>query len=113
MNVVRILSIAVACIASQFVHAASPTTTTALRVGLIDELKTYCSRVDHPDIGRLEQQIERLLKDMPQKNIAQARHSPEYKTAYETYAAVFNDLPTNLGSQLCQAVISNGGSGVR
>ncbi|SRR5258706_13980767 len=105
MKVVRLFSIAAACLLPYLVHAANQVD--PVKLAGYAAASDACTRVDQRDSGRYQQMLVTLLKGMSQTSVNAARQTAGYSAAYQTFQNVFAELDSGYLTQLCFASLKS------
>jgi hypothetical protein len=95
LGLVAILSI------PQLVLAAPPVPPKAL--GSVEATIDFCSRVDSKSADKYKEWGKLLVRDMSEKELAEARGSSEYKETYDALSAELEKLPKEKAVDACRA----------
>ena len=102
MKIYPVLGLAaIVSVVSQLALAAPPVPPKAL--GSVEATIHFCSRVDSKLADKYKEWGKLLVRDMSEKELAEARGSSEYKEAYDSLSAELEKLPTKKAVDACRA----------
>jgi hypothetical protein len=85
----------------QLVLAAPPVPPKAL--GSVEAKIDFCSRIDSKSADKYKEWGKLLVRDMSEKELAEARGSSEYKETYDALSADLEKVPKEKAVDACRA----------
>jgi len=90
---------------SQFALAKLPFTNEAF--GAVEGTLDFCSHVDAKSVSKYQDRKQSLVRDVPEKELAEARKSKEYGQGYDSMKNKLETLPTEEALGACRAFVQN------
>ena len=103
MKINRILFVCAAIMIPQLVNAKLPFSNDAF--GKVEGLLNYCGKIDAGSAAKYQERAKLLVKGVPEKEVAEARQSAEYKESYELISAQLEKAPKENSMQACRAYL--------
>ena len=103
MKIHRILFVCAAVILPQLVSAKLPFSNGAF--GKVEGILNYCGKVDSDSAAKYQERAKLLVKDVPEKEVTEARQSAEYKDSYDSISAQLEKTPKDSSVQACHAYL--------
>ena len=103
MKINRILLICAAIMIPQLVNAKLPFSNDAF--GKVEGLLNYCGKIDAGSAAKYRERAKFLVKGVPDKEVAEARQSAEYKESYDSMSADLEKAPKENSVQACRAYL--------
>ena len=104
MNFRRTLCIAAVAALSQLVSAAPGVSPQAL--GHVDATVDFCARVDSKSAASYKAWGKGLFEGVPDKELADARNSGDYRETYDAIAAALAKVPAGEAVGTCRAALT-------
>jgi hypothetical protein len=101
MKIRRILWLGAAIVIPQLALAKLPMPNDAF--GKIEGTLDFCAQVDSKSAEKYQEQKKVLVRDVPEKEVAEARESPEYKDAYTWITDELAKQPKDKAVKACAA----------
>jgi hypothetical protein len=101
MKTLRILCLVAAIVIPQLLLAKLPFTNDAF--GKLEGILDFCAKADPQSAAKYQEQDKRLVKDLPENELAEARQSQEYKKAYDAVGSELGKEPTDKAAEACAA----------
>jgi hypothetical protein len=101
MKLYPVLGLAAILSIPQLALAAPPVPPKAL--GSVEATIDFCSRVDSKSADKYKEWGKLLVRDMTEKELAEARGSSEYKETYDALSAELEKLPKEKAVDGCRA----------
>jgi hypothetical protein len=101
MKIFRILCWSAVIVIPQLALAKLPFTNNAF--GKVEGILDFCAKADPPSASKYQKQKKALVKDVPEKEVAEARQSQEYKDAYDAVGAELGKEPNQKVAEACAA----------
>jgi hypothetical protein len=101
MKILRILCLVAAIVIPQLVLAELPFTNDAF--GKVEGILDFCAKVNPQAASKYQEQKKALVKDVPEKEVAEARKTQEYKDAYDAVTSELGQLPKDKAVEACAA----------
>jgi hypothetical protein len=73
--------------------------------GKVERTLSFCSEIKPESAAKYQEMAKRYVGDAPEKELAEARKTPEYKEAYETNGALLADMPKERVIEACNAFL--------
>ena len=106
MKFSRTLGIAVLFAFPALILGASSVPPAAL--GQVEATINFCSKVDSSSAAQYKEWGKRLVANMTEKELKEARDSSEYKQNYDSITSQLEKVPADKAVQNCRAALSNG-----
>ena len=103
MKINRILLICAATMIPQLVNAKLPFSNDSF--GKMEGILNYCGKIDAGSGAKYQERAKLLVKDVPEKEVTEARKSAEYKESYELVGAQLEKAPRENSMQACRAYL--------
>jgi hypothetical protein len=71
----------------------------------VERTLTFCSELDPSSAAKYQEVAKRYLGSAPEKELAEARNTPEYKEAYESNGALLAEMPKEHIIEACSAFL--------
>ena len=101
MKMLRILCIGAAVLIPQLVLAKLPFSNETF--GKVEGILDFCAKADPQSAPKYQEQKKALVRDVPEKEVAEARQSQEYKGAYDAVGAELGNEPKEKVAEACTA----------
>lgn len=72
-------------------------------LGHVEAAVDFCSRVDSESADKYKEWGKRMVRDMSEKALADARKSSEYKETYDEFKSGFETIPAEMVAEGCRA----------
>jgi hypothetical protein len=105
MRVSRILLVCAVMAMPQLSTAKLPFSNDAL--GKVEGIMNYCARVNPESAAKYQDAAKAFVKDLPEKEVTEARKSAEYKDSYDGIAAELDKAPKDATIQTCKAALES------
>jgi hypothetical protein len=73
--------------------------------GKVERTLSICSEFTPESAAKYQEIAKRYVGDAPEKELAEARNTPEYKQAFESSGAVLADMPKERVVEVCKAFL--------
>ena len=103
MRINRILLICAAAMIPQLVNAKLPLSNDAF--GKVEGIVSYCGKIDTGSGAKYQERAKLLVKDVPEKELTEARKSAEYKESYDSISADLEKAPKENSVPSCRAYL--------
>jgi hypothetical protein len=103
MRMQRILCLATAIMLPELALAKMPFTNDLF--GKVESTLDFCARVDPPAATKYREKKKVLVKGVPEKELAEARRTEEYKTSYGWISDELVKVPKNDAAKACTAAL--------
>jgi hypothetical protein len=104
MKIHRVLYLSSMIALSQLALAELPS---KAALGQVEGTLDFCARVDTQSAAKYEEQKKRLVKDVPEKEVAAARESTEYKEAYDAISEALEKGPKDEAAKACTSFLAS------
>ena len=74
-------------------------------LGKVERTLSVCSEFTPDAAAKYQEIAKRYLGDAPEKELAEARKTPEYQEAYESSGALLADMPKERVIEVCKAFL--------
>jgi hypothetical protein len=71
----------------------------------VERTLSFCSELNPSSAAKYQEVAKRYLGNAPEKELAEARNTPEYKEAYESNGALLADMPKEHIIEACSAFL--------
>jgi hypothetical protein len=71
----------------------------------VERTLSFCSELNPGSAAKYQEMAERYVGNAPEKELAEARITPEYKEAYESNGALLADMPKEQVIEACNAFL--------
>jgi hypothetical protein len=71
----------------------------------VERTLSFCSELDPSSTAKYQEVAKRYLGSAPEKELAEARNTPEYKEAYESNGALLAEMPKEHIIEACSAFL--------
>jgi hypothetical protein len=105
MRIHRLLGFAVLLLISQLALAKLPFTPEAF--GAVEGTLDFCAHADAKSASKYQERKQSLIRDVPEKELAESRRSKEYSHGYESMSNKLEALPTDEALGACRAFLQN------
>ncbi|HYL13126.1 MAG TPA: hypothetical protein VEV41_08825 [Terriglobales bacterium] len=105
MKIYRILCVALAIILPQLALAKLPFPNDAF--GRVEATLDSCAQADPPSASKYQEAKKALVKDVPEKEVAEARASQEYRDAYDATTTEIGKQPKDKVVEACTASLKS------
>jgi hypothetical protein len=99
MKVNRILCLAAALVLPQLALAELPFPNDAF--GKTEGILDFCTQVDPQDAPKYQEQKKALVRDVPKKEVEEARQTQEYREAYHSTSDELAKVPKDKAVKAC------------
>jgi hypothetical protein len=106
MRIHRILCLGAALVVPQLALAELPLPNDIF--GKVEGTLDYCAQVDSRSAAQYQEQKKLLVRDVPEKEVAAARETTEYKEAYAWIGDELGQLPKDKAVKACAASLEGG-----
>jgi hypothetical protein len=65
----------------------------------------FCSELNPESAAKYQEMAKRYVENVPERELAEARNTPEYKEAYESNGALLADMPKEHVIEACNAFL--------
>jgi hypothetical protein len=103
MNIHRILFVCAALAIPQISNAKLPFSNDAF--AKVEGILTYCAKVNPESATKYQDAAKAFVKDIPEKEVTEARQTSEYKDSYEGISADLEKAPKEASLQACKAAL--------
>jgi hypothetical protein len=103
MKINRMMLVCAAIAIPQLTMAKLPFTNDEF--GKVERTLSFCSELKPESAAKYQEIAKRYVGDAPEKELAEARNSPEYKEAYESNGALLADMPKEHVIEACNAFL--------
>src|SRR5262245_21855467 len=103
MKIHRVLCLGAALMVATLALAKMPYTNDAF--GKVEGTLDFCAQVDPHSASKYQERKKALVKDVPQKEVDEARESKEYKDAYDWVTDELGKAPKDQAVQACSAYL--------
>jgi hypothetical protein len=105
MRVHRILFVCAAIAIPQLSTAKLPFSNDAF--GKVEGIMNYCAKVNPESAAKFQGAAKAFVKDVPEKEVAEARKTAEYKDSYDGISEELNKAPIDTAAQTCKAALES------
>jgi hypothetical protein len=105
MRIHRLLSFGALLLVSQLALAKLPFTNEAF--GAVEGTLDFCSQADAKSASKYQERKQSLIRDVPEKELAESRRSKEYSHCYDSMKDKLEALPTEEALGACRAFLQN------
>lgn len=105
MKIHRILFLLTTVVIPQLAQATLPFSNEVF--GKIEGTFDYCARVDSQAASRYQERKKAMVRDVPEKEVAEARGTKEYKDAYESMSGELAKVPKDQAVAACKASLDD------
>jgi|ERR1700746_2376343 hypothetical protein len=105
MRIHRIICLAAAIVIPQIVFAKLPMTNDVF--GKSEGALDFCAQADPESAPKYQARKKALVKDTPDKEVAEARNTKEYKDGYDLVTSQLGSLPKDRVVEGCASVLQN------
>jgi hypothetical protein len=106
MKILRTLGLGAAILLPQLALAKLPFSNDAF--GRVEATLDSCTQADPAGAPKYQERKKALVKDVPEKEVAEARASQEYKDAYEVTTTEIGKQPKEKVAEACAASLKDG-----
>jgi hypothetical protein len=99
MKMHRILCLGAALVLPQLALAELPFTNDAF--GKVEATLDFCVQADPQGASKYQERKKELVRDVPEKEVAEARQSHEYRDAYDGVTAELGKVPKAQAVKAC------------
>lgn len=71
----------------------------------VERTLSFCSELDPSSVTKYQEIGKRYVGNAPEKELAEARNTPEYKEAYESNGALLAEMPKEHLIEACSAFL--------
>lgn len=71
--------------------------------GKVEGTLDYCAQIDSPNAAKYQEQKKVLVRDVPEKEVAEARETTEYKESYTWISEELAKQPKDKAVKACGA----------
>jgi hypothetical protein len=103
MKLHRILCLGAAIVIPQLALAKLPLSNDAF--GRIEGTLDFCAQTDPQAAPKYQERKRSLVRDVPEKEVAEARKTQEYKDAYQWVSAELAKVPKDKAAETCAASV--------
>jgi len=103
MRIHRILCLGVALVIPQLALAKLPFPNDSF--GKVEGTLDFCARTDEQAAPKYQERKKALVRDVPEKEVAEARQTQEYKEAYDAVSAELGKVPKEKVVEACTAFL--------
>lgn len=103
MRIDRIVVLTAAILLSHFALAKLPITNDVF--GKSEGTLDFCAQVNPQEAAKYQERKKSLVRGVPEKEVADARKTQEYKTAYEWITGELAKAPKDQALAACNAVL--------
>jgi hypothetical protein len=103
MKIKRILSVCVAITTPHLAMANLPFANDEF--GKVETTLSFCAKLNPESAAKYQEIGKRYVGNAPEKELAEARKTPEYKEAYESNGALLADMPKERVVEACNAFL--------
>jgi len=105
MKMFRIICVSAAILIPQLVLAKLPFPNDAF--GKLEGTLDFCAKADPQSAAKYQAHKKALVKDVPEKEVAEARQSQEYKDAYDAVGTELGKQPKEKAAEACAASLES------
>jgi hypothetical protein len=103
MKILRILCLGAAIVIPQLALAKLPLTNEAF--GKLEGILDFCTQTNPQAASKYQERKKALVRDVPEKEVTEARESHEYRDAYEAVSAELSQMPKDKAVEACAASV--------
>jgi hypothetical protein len=103
MKILRTLGLGAAILLPQLALAKLPFSNEAF--GRVEATLESCTKADPAGVPKYQERKKALVKDVPEKEVAEARASQEYKDAYDATTTEIGKQPKDKVVEACTAFL--------
>jgi hypothetical protein len=103
MKIHRILLVCAALAIPQLSNAKLPFSNDAF--GKVEGILTYCAKVNPESATKYHDAAKAFVKDVPEKEVTEARQTTEYKDSFEGISADLEKAPKDASVKACKAAL--------
>jgi hypothetical protein len=103
MRIHRILCFVAAAAMAQLALAELPFSNDSF--GRLEGVLDFCGRADQESAAKYKERKEQMTKDVPKRELTEARGTKEYKEAYESVTGEFGKAPKDQAAAACKAYL--------
>lgn len=100
MKIYRILCLGAGLVLPQLALAKLPFTNDAF--GRVEGTVDFCARADVQAAPKYEERKKLLVRDVPEKEVDEARQTQEYRDAYDWISAELGKVPKDEAAKACR-----------
>jgi len=104
MKTHRILCLSATILISQLALATLPPSSA---LGQVEGTLDFCAQVDPQSAAKYAEHKKHLVQDVPEKDVAVARKSAEYKEAYDAIGAALGKVPKDQAVKACTTLVES------
>jgi hypothetical protein len=105
MKIYRMLCLGTALVVAPAALAKLPISNEAF--GKVEGTLDFCAQVDAASASKYEERKKMLVKDVPEKEVAEARASQEYLDAHQEVTTELEKLPKEKVVEACTAYLKS------
>jgi hypothetical protein len=106
MKIHRILCLGIAIVIPQLALAKLPFSNDAF--GRIEGTLDFCAHADPQAAQKYQEGKKQMVRDVPEKEVAEARKTQEYKDAYQWMSTELGKVPKDKAAEVCAASLEGG-----
>jgi hypothetical protein len=103
MRIHRILCLGAALVVPQLALAKLPFSNDAF--GTVEGTLDFCSQANPQAAPKYQERKKSLVRDVPEKEVTEARQTQEYKGAYRAVSAELGKVPKDQAVEACTAFL--------
>src|SRR4029077_2284540 len=104
MNIHRILCLLAVIVLPQLSLAKLPPNSA---LGQVEGTLDFCAQVDPQSVGKYEERKKLLVQGEPEKEVAEARKTTEYKEAYDAIGEALGKVPKDQAVKACTSILES------
>lgn len=105
MKIYRVLCLGTALVMAPVALAKLPFSNDAF--GKVEGTLDFCAQTDAASASKYQERKKMLVKDLPEKEVAEARASQEYQDAYQGITTELEKLPKEKVVEACTAYLKS------
>jgi hypothetical protein len=104
MKIYSILCLSIAIVLPEMAVAKLPPNPA---FGQLEGTIDYCAQVDAPSAAKYQDLKKRLVEDVEQKKVAEARKTKEYKESYDAMSEALGKVPNEQVIKACSSLLES------
>lgn len=105
MRIGRIPWAITALVLTQLALADTPFSKRSL--GMLESTMAFCAQSDPAAAPKYRAQVQSMLRGRPEAEVAKARDTSEYRTAYDSVTSALTDAPKEQVKQTCADLLTH------
>jgi hypothetical protein len=105
MRIHRVLLVCAAMAIPQLSNAKLPFSNDVF--GKVEGILNYCSEINAESVAKYRSVAETFVKDVPEKEVTEARKTMEYIDSYDGISTELNKTSKDISVQTCKAAVES------